>query len=73
MCIGLIWSICQLVITVLCYRYEAGDHVAVYPVNDSEIVDAIGKRLNIDLDTIITLTNVDGMGWLLIIWTCFIS
>lgn len=73
MCIGLIWSICQLVKTVLCYRYEAGDHVAVYPVNDSEIVDAIGKRLNIDLDTIITLTNVDGMGWLLIIWTCFIS
>lgn len=40
-------------------RYEAGDHVAVYPINDTEIVEAIGKRLNIDLDTVITLTNVD--------------
>lgn len=40
-------------------RYEAGDHVAVYPVNDLDTVEAIGKRLNIDLDTVITLTNVD--------------
>ncbi|XP_060572086.1 NADPH--cytochrome P450 reductase-like [Ruditapes philippinarum] len=40
-------------------RYEAGDHVAVYPINDTEIVEAIGKRLNIDLDTVFTLTNVD--------------
>ena len=42
-------------------RYEAGDHVAVYPVNDSALVEAIGKRLSVDLDTVITLTNVDGM------------
>ncbi|XP_071178692.1 NADPH--cytochrome P450 reductase-like isoform X1 [Mytilus galloprovincialis] len=40
-------------------RYEAGDHVAVYPVNDSDIVEGIGKRLEVDLDTIFTLTNVD--------------
>lgn len=40
-------------------RYEAGDHVAVYPVNDPEIVEALGKRLDIDLDTVFTLTNVD--------------
>ncbi|KAK3083908.1 hypothetical protein FSP39_005129 [Pinctada imbricata] len=40
-------------------RYEAGDHVAVYPVNDPEIVDYMGKRLNIDLDQVFTLTNVD--------------
>lgn len=40
-------------------RYEAGDHVAVYPVNESEIVEGIGKRLEIDLDTVFTLTNVD--------------
>lgn len=41
-------------------RYEAGDHVAVYPVNDSELVDLIGKRLEVDLDQMFTLTNLDG-------------
>lgn len=40
-------------------RYEAGDHVAVYPVNDSELVDLIGKRLEVDLDQMFTLTNLD--------------
>ena len=35
--------------------------MAVYPVNESEIVEGIGKRLEIDLDTVFTLTNVDGM------------
>ena len=41
-------------------RYESGDHVAVYPVNDSEVVEAIGTRLGVDLGTCFTLTNVDG-------------
>ncbi|XP_041350268.1 NADPH--cytochrome P450 reductase-like [Gigantopelta aegis] len=49
----------ELDITGSKLRYEAGDHVAVYPVNDSALVDAIGKRLGVDLDTVITLTNVD--------------
>lgn len=40
-------------------RYEAGDHVAVYPTNDKDLVEKIGKRLNVDLDTVFTLTNVD--------------
>ncbi|XP_064612724.1 NADPH--cytochrome P450 reductase-like isoform X2 [Liolophura sinensis] len=40
-------------------RYEAGDHVAVYPINDPEIVEKLGKRMNIDLDTVFTLTNLD--------------
>ncbi|KAL3858480.1 hypothetical protein ACJMK2_013069 [Sinanodonta woodiana] len=40
-------------------RYEAGDHVAVYPVNDPEIVNGIGKCLNVDLDQVFTLTNID--------------
>ncbi|XP_021373216.1 NADPH--cytochrome P450 reductase-like [Mizuhopecten yessoensis] len=40
-------------------RYEAGDHVAVYPVNNQDIVNRIGKRLNVDLDQVFTLTNVD--------------
>lgn len=41
-------------------RYEAGDHVAVYPVNDSELVNLIGKSLDVDLDQMFTLTNLDG-------------
>ncbi|XP_030848141.1 NADPH--cytochrome P450 reductase [Strongylocentrotus purpuratus] len=40
-------------------RYESGDHVAVYPTNDPELVAAIGKILDADLDTVFTLTNVD--------------
>ena len=42
-------------------RYDAGDHVAVFPVNDSEVVEKLGQRLNIDLGKAFTLTNVDGM------------
>ena len=42
------------------FRYEAGDHVAVYPTNDPIAVDFIGKRLNIDLDEPFALENVDG-------------
>ena len=41
-------------------RYDAGDHVAVFPVNDAEIVEKIAARLGVDLGTVITLTNVDG-------------
>ncbi|KAK7088147.1 NADPH--cytochrome P450 reductase-like isoform X2 [Littorina saxatilis] len=40
-------------------RYEAGDHVGVYPINDQDTVEKIGKRLGLDLDTVFTLTNVD--------------
>lgn len=49
--------------TNLCFtffRYEAGDHAAVYPTNDSRIVEKIGELLDADLDTVFTLTNVDG-------------
>ena len=41
-------------------RYEAGDHVGVYPINDLNIVEKIGKRLDVDLDTVFSLNNVDG-------------
>ncbi|XP_046741099.1 NADPH--cytochrome P450 reductase isoform X1 [Diprion similis] len=40
-------------------RYEAGDHLAVYPVNDANLVEKIGEKCGVDLDTIITLTNTD--------------
>merc|ERR1719295_1619192 len=40
-------------------RYDAGDHVAVYPINNSELVEKIGSLLDIDLDQVFTLTNLD--------------
>ncbi|XP_054166499.1 NADPH--cytochrome P450 reductase-like [Oppia nitens] len=40
-------------------RYEAGDHVAVYPKNDTSLVNKIGELLDINLDTIISLKNMD--------------
>ncbi|OXU28241.1 hypothetical protein TSAR_010767 [Trichomalopsis sarcophagae] len=40
-------------------RYEAGDHLAVYPVNSAELVNKLGAKCQIDLDTVITLTNTD--------------
>lgn len=43
-----------------CTRYESGDHVAVYPANDSSLVNQIGEILGTDLDTIMSLNNLDG-------------
>jgi len=40
-------------------RYEAGDHVAIYPQNDPEQVEAIGHILGVDLDEVFALQNVD--------------
>jgi len=40
-------------------RYDAGDHLALYPVNNTELVNKLGKLLDADLDTAITLTNTD--------------
>lgn len=39
----------------------SGDHLAVYPVNSEELVNKLGELLNVDLDTVIILTNTDGM------------
>jgi NADPH-ferrihemoprotein reductase len=41
-------------------RYEAGDHLAVYPVNDPDIVEKLGNILEVDLGVTFSLTNVDG-------------
>lgn len=34
--------------------------MGVYPTNDPDTVEKIGKRLGLDLDTFFTLTNIDG-------------
>lgn len=40
-------------------RYDTGDHLAVYPINNEELVKKLGELLDVDLDTVITLTNTD--------------
>lgn len=40
-------------------RYDAGDHLAVYPVNDQALVEAIGKHCDKDLNTVFSLINTD--------------
>nr|XP_036221356.1 NADPH--cytochrome P450 reductase isoform X1 [Bactrocera oleae]XP_036221357.1 NADPH--cytochrome P450 reductase isoform X1 [Bactrocera oleae]XP_036221358.1 NADPH--cytochrome P450 reductase isoform X1 [Bactrocera oleae] len=40
-------------------RYDAGDHVATYPINDTELVEKLGKLCNADLDTVFSLINTD--------------
>ncbi|EHB08276.1 NADPH--cytochrome P450 reductase [Heterocephalus glaber] len=40
-------------------RYESGDHVAIYPANDSNLVNQLGKILGADLDVVMSLKNLD--------------
>lgn len=40
-------------------RYDAGDHVAMYPINDKDLVDRLGKLTNANLDTVFSLINTD--------------
>uniref|UniRef100_A0A182IXF4 NADPH--cytochrome P450 reductase n=1 Tax=Anopheles atroparvus TaxID=41427 RepID=A0A182IXF4_ANOAO len=40
-------------------RYEAGDHLAMYPVNDGELIHRLGKLCNANLDTVFSLINTD--------------
>ena len=42
-------------------RYEAGDHVDVYPSNDPSIVNQIGELLNVDMDAKFSLVNIEGL------------
>lgn len=39
--------------------YKTGDHLVVFPENDSEIVEQLAGLLNIDLDEIITMKCID--------------
>lgn len=40
-------------------RYDSGDHLAVYPINNTELVEKIGKLCEKNLDTIFSLINTD--------------
>nr|AAO24765.1 NADPH cytochrome P450 reductase [Anopheles gambiae] len=40
-------------------RYEAGDHLAMYPVNDRDLVERLGRLCNAELDTVFSLINTD--------------
>lgn len=40
-------------------RYEAGDHLAMYPVNDTGLVDRLAKLCNAELDKVFSLINTD--------------
>ncbi|XP_062329842.1 P450 (cytochrome) oxidoreductase b [Osmerus eperlanus] len=49
----------ELDITGSKIRYESGDHVAVFPTNDTAIVNKLGEILGVDLDMVISLNNLD--------------
>lgn len=49
----------ELGITGSRIRYDAGDHVAIYPTNNVELVNKLATLLNIDLDTVFTMNNTD--------------
>ncbi|XP_027052043.1 NADPH--cytochrome P450 reductase-like [Pocillopora damicornis] len=49
----------ELDITGSKIKYDAGDHVAVYPMNDPELVEKLGNLLNVDLDAVVSLNNTD--------------
>ena len=56
---GLRYKLNQLVFSGSRIRYDAGDHVAVYPINDLELVNKIGSLLDVNLDQVFSLTNLD--------------
>lgn len=49
----------ELDITDSKIRYDAGDHVAIYPCNNTELVEKLCKTLGKDPDTVFTLTTLD--------------
>ena len=50
----------ELDITGSKLSYVTGDHVAIFPTNNTAAVERIGELLGADLDTVFSLTNVDG-------------
>ncbi|KAJ4936059.1 hypothetical protein JOQ06_017583 [Pogonophryne albipinna] len=49
----------ELDITGSKIRYDSGDHVAVFPTNDSAMVNKLGQILGVNLDVVISLNNLD--------------
>ncbi|ETE65154.1 NADPH-cytochrome reductase, partial [Ophiophagus hannah] len=49
----------ELDITGSKIRYESGDHIAVYPANDTSLVNQLGEILGADLDIVMSLNNLD--------------
>ncbi|KHN77762.1 NADPH--cytochrome P450 reductase [Toxocara canis] len=41
-------------------RYEAGDHLGVFPTNDAILVEEFGRLLNVDMNLTFRLINLDG-------------
>ena len=50
----------ELDITGSRIKYDCGDHVAVLPTNDPITVDKLAKRLNVNLDEVISMIAIDG-------------
>jgi len=50
---------CEVDISNARIRYEAGDHIAIYPENNVTIVNKLGNRLGVDLDKAISLNCTD--------------
>ena len=40
-------------------RYDAGDHDAIYPTNNADLVERIGELLSLNLETVFTMKNLD--------------
>ncbi|XP_077294465.1 cytochrome P450 reductase isoform X2 [Arctopsyche grandis] len=40
-------------------RYDAGDHLAMFPVNNTDLVNRLGELSGMDLDQIFSLINTD--------------
>ena len=49
----------ELDITGSRLSYVAGDHMALFPVNNPQDVESIGRLLGVDLDTVFSLQVID--------------
>lgn len=50
---------CEVDISKAKIKYDPGDHIAVYPENNHELVEKLGQRLDVDLDQVMSLDSTD--------------
>jgi len=50
---------CEVDVSKARIKYEPGDHIAIYPENNTSLVEQIGTRLNIDLAQVVSLDCID--------------